>query len=94
VNTSSFKPSAELTFATVQAVRKRLLKYLHEDQSEIVRLDLSEVVHCDSAGLALLIEAKRLCLHYKKTFEIDGVPKAIYALAEFCGVDAMLMMRI
>lgn len=86
----SFKPSDELTFATVQSDRKRLLDYLQEHKRESLCLDLSDVKQCDSAGLALLIEAKRLCRKHNKIFTIEGMPKSIYALAEFCGVEAML----
>lgn len=86
----SFKPSHELTFDTVQRDNQRLLKLLEDSKTISMRLDLSDVVHCDSAGLALLIEAKRLCKHYKKKLTIDHMPKAITALAEFCGVEVML----
>jgi phospholipid transport system transporter-binding protein len=85
-----FKPSHELTFDTVQQDSKRLLTLLQDNKTTSMRLDLSEVVQCDSAGLALLIEAKRLCKQYKKTLTIDIMPKAISALAEFCGVEVML----
>lgn len=67
-----------------------MLKFFHDSQEQVLHFDLSEVHHCDSAGLALLIEAKRLSGEQNKTCEIDGMPKAIQALAEFCGVDAML----
>ncbi len=86
-----FKPSCELTFDTVQKDSQRLLKLFRDNNTTSLHLDLSEVVQCDSAGLALLIEAKRLCKHYNKPLTIEGLPKAISALAEFCGVDAMLM---
>jgi phospholipid transport system transporter-binding protein len=56
-----------------------------------VRLDLSNVVQCDSAGLALLIEAKRLCLKHHKILILEGMPKVISAWAKFCGVEAILM---
>ncbi len=85
-----FKPSNELTFHTVQADRERLLKYLQDETLTGLRFDLSQVTHCDSAGLALLIEAKRLCRYYKKPFAIDEMSKEIHALAEFCGVEPIL----
>ena len=85
-----FKPSAELTFDTVQKDSQRLIALLQDNQTTSLRLDLCEVVQCDSAGLALLIEAKRLCKRYGKTLIIEGLPKSIAALAEFCGVEAML----
>jgi len=86
-----FKPSKELTFQTVEPDRARLLAHIQDDSIEHLRFDLSQVKHCDSAGLALLIEAKRLCGHYKKSFSIAEMTQEIHALAEFCGVEAILM---
>ncbi len=85
-----FKPSHELTFDTVQLDSQRLVVLLRDTNTSSVRLDLGDVSLCDSAGLALLIEAKRLCGQFHKALVIEGVPKAILALAEFCGVEAML----
>lgn len=86
-----FRPSSELTFGTVQADSKRLRTLLRDEKATQVRLDLRDVIHCDSAGLALLIEAKRLSKQYHKALVIEGMPKVISALAEFCGVEAMLV---
>ena len=86
----AFEPASHLTFDTVERDRKRLLHYLQSPSVDELHLDLKQVVQCDSAGLALLIEACRLCRRYKKGFKIESMPKSIYALAEFCGVDAML----
>lgn len=86
-----FKPSHELTFDTVQRDRKQLLLYVQAANRDIISLDLSHVRLCDSAGLALLIEAKRMSRLYKKLFKIIGMPEAIGALAEFCGVKAILI---
>ena len=85
-----FKPSRELTFDTVPLDSEHLLKLFKDNKTTSICLDMSDVLHCDSAGLALLIEAKRLCKQYNKILTIEGMPKAISALAEFCGVEAML----
>ncbi|MDP3561868.1 MAG: STAS domain-containing protein [Legionellaceae bacterium] len=85
-----FKPSEELTFETVEKDRARLILSLKNSKISSLCFDLSQVKHCDSAGLALLIEAKRLCKEYKKIFSIDEMPKEVYALAEFCGVKTIL----
>lgn len=85
-----FKPSRELTFDTVQPDGKRLQKLLQDNKTTTIRMDLGEVVHCDSAGLALIIEAKRQCKQHNRALKIEGIPKAISALAEFCGVEMML----
>ena len=85
-----FNPSDQLTFDTVQKDSQRLIILLQDSQTTSLRLDLHDVVQCDSAGLALLIETKRLCNRYRKALIIEGLPKAIAGLAEFCGVETML----
>lgn len=89
-----FIPSSEMIFTSVEADRRRLIEYCRNLDKEDLRLDLSNVSSCDSAGLAFLIEAKRLAREYKKLCHIEGMTKAIHALAEFCGVDKMLMDSI
>ncbi len=79
-----------MTFETVQSDCERLLRYCSSTKDKILHLDLSEINHCDSAGLALLIEAKRLCRERKKICKIIGISKSIQALAEFCGVSEIL----
>lgn len=91
MNAHVFEPSSKLTFNTVELDRKRLLKHLQSPGINDLRLDLSGVLRCDSAGLALLIEAKRLCRRFNKSFEIVGMPSTIHDLAEFCGVDVILL---
>ena len=85
-----FKPGTRLTFSSVTGVRERLLKALKADKNAIFCLDLNEVTHCDSAGLALLIEAKRLCKKKNKVFKVIAVPPNTLSLAEFCGVGSLL----
>lgn len=86
-----FVPKEVLTFETVQADSLRFTLWLQKNKFKNVRLDLSNVVQCDSAGLAMLIEAKRLCLIHHKRLTIEGMPKVISAWAKFCGVEAMLL---
>lgn len=85
-----FKPSQDMTFKTVQADCQRLHKFCHDSKEPVLIVDLSDLKHCDSAGLALLIEARRLCNLQSKVCKIIGMPKVVQALAEFCGVDKIL----
>ncbi|WP_133130075.1 STAS domain-containing protein [Legionella yabuuchiae] len=80
----------ELTFNTVQTNLKRLSDLLVNQAVNRLKLDLTHIKKCDSAGLALLVEAKRLSKKHKKQVEILGASQAIYALAEFCGVEVVL----
>ncbi|KTD30823.1 putative anti-sigma-B factor antagonist (Anti-anti-sigma-B factor) [Legionella moravica] len=86
----NFKPGSELTFKSVVSVRAKLFKALMDDAATTFCLDLSDVRHCDSAGLALLIEARKLCMHRNKMFEVIGISPETQSLAEFCGVKSIL----
>lgn len=90
---STFKPGSELTFNSVTSVYTSLSNAVTKKKEINICLDLSEVTRCDSAGLALLIELRRLCQHHKKTLEINGVPSQLQSLAEFCGVSRMLVNK-
>lgn len=90
MNQQSFTPANELTFETVQLDIGRLGKLLNEGHLEVLYFNLHNVMYCDSAGLALLIEAKRLCKKQNTRLELQGISKSILALAEFCGVATML----
>lgn len=91
MTTCLFTPSSELTFETVQHNQERFIKVISEHpDTQCVRIDLSKVMHCDSTGLALLIEAKRLCLSQHKQFMLDNMSESISALATFCGVNEVL----
>lgn len=90
MSTVDFKPGTELTFKSVVDVRAKLYQALMSEGASQFNLDLSEVVCCDSAGMALLIEAKKLCKKNKKNFEIIGMSPETRSLAEFCGVKHLL----
>ena len=90
MNKVYFKPETELTFKTAVTMRAKLYKALMEDVSGCFGLDLSDVKHCDSAGLALLIEVRKLCKKNNKIFEIIGMLPETQSLAEFCGVKSIL----
>jgi len=90
VEINNFKPGGELTFKSVVSVRDKLYKALMEDTRERFCLDLSDVTHCDSAGLALIIEARKLCKQNNKVFDVIGISPETQSLAEFCGVKTIL----
>ena len=92
--TEQFKPGTELTFKTVVAVRAQLFKALAAQSSAKFCLDLSEVRHCDSAGLALLLEARKMCQQKNKLLEVTGISSQTLSLAEFCGVEKILGLAV
>ena len=88
---SVFIPEKEMSFKTVTRDRQRLLEYCKSLESSTMVLDLSKVTLCDSAGLAFLIEAKRLAREFKKSCKIAGMTREVSALVEFCGVQTVLV---
>lgn len=86
---SIFKPSSELTFNTASTDLSAFKAFLSQSDDESVCVDLAAVTHCDSAGLAVLIEAKRLCLSHGKQLVVHNMPNEVSALAKFCGVDLL-----
>ncbi|MDX1836711.1 anti-sigma factor antagonist [Legionella taurinensis] len=87
----TFKPDSLMTFDTAEACRRRLVDFLKQTRESDVIMDLSVVSHCDSAGLALLIEAQRLCRQLHKRCQITNIPPLVHALAEFCGLEKIVV---
>lgn len=85
-----FKPSVEMTFFTVESDFNRFINYLTQMKEQVVVIDLAEVTRCDSAGLALLIEAKRQSKLVNKTCHFKDVKKPIRLLVELCGVSELI----
>ena len=89
--TSRFLPSDVLTFDTVSSDLARLAEHLEQHPKTTLALNLEHVTHCDSAGLALLIQARRLCQEKQSALRIEGMSQAILGLAKFCDVDTLLI---
>lgn len=79
-----------LTFATIEHERARFLAYCSNNQGELV-VDLGKTTRCDSAGLAFLIEVKRLGTVQGRLSQIINMPQEIRALAEFYGINNLLL---
>lgn len=86
----TFKPSNHLIFETALDNKRRLHAFFNELQETTWCFDLSQVETCDSAGIALLIEAKRLSQHENRLCQFQGASAAINSLIEFCGVEQVL----
>jgi phospholipid transport system transporter-binding protein len=80
----------ELSFNTVQQNLKVFRTEFDKKETSDLVLDLKEVKQCDSAGLALLIEARRASKRLNKQLKITNASKELYALAEFCGVEDVI----
>ena len=65
----------------------------HFAQTGALELDLSGVERADSAGLALLLEWKRLTQGRGQPLRLRNIPRQLRNLALVSGVDAMLGME-
>lgn len=88
-----FVPATELTFATVSEDKLRLSAFLASLKKQVWVFDLERVTTCDSAGLALLIHAKRMSQHVKCPCVFTGISPAVRALIQFCGVDMFILEK-
>lgn len=77
-----------LTFDSVRKVFQTSLALLRSLDS--IRIDLANVTHSDSAGLALLIEWKRVAKQNNKTISFENLPKQLLSLARVSKVETIL----
>lgn len=89
-NQRYFKPSKFLTFATVTEQSEQFMELLEMTPIASIHCDLGGVQICDSAGLAFLIGAKRLCRKQNSQFHIENASIDILALAKLYGVEKFL----
>lgn len=86
-----FEPGEAMIFATVEKDRRRLINfYKSAPRHCALTIELRAVKYFDSAGLALLIEAKRMAKQFNSSCKIKGIPEQLKALARFCGVEEIL----
>ena len=85
-----FKPAQSLTFATVSEQNAQFICLLQSSANHDIHCDLGDVAHFDSAGLAFLIGAKRLCSKTKGRFVIENASRDILALAKLYGIEKIL----
>lgn len=88
-DSAEFKTASVITFDTVQQEHARLQQFINAMDKESIILDMSTVEQCDSAGLALMIEAKRLADSGHKTCQFRAIPESVWKLARFCGVESV-----
>lgn len=89
LTTSVFIPSTMMTYATVEIDRKLFLKHCHKIKHNIV-INLNDVIQFDSAGLALLIEVKRICKQNNIICAIKNHPQIVKDLAIFYSVNSII----
>lgn len=85
-----FKPVQHLTFTSVMADKLRFMTFFESHSDGVVYCDLSDVISCDSAGLAFLIGMRRVCQKHCMTLIMEHIPENIRALALLYGVEKVL----
>ncbi len=78
-----------LTFDTVAANARRFMQMMHHQTQTDVVVDASDVTACDSAGLALLLEVRRVCKAQLCSLTIEGLRQNMLDLATFYHVDEL-----
>jgi phospholipid transport system transporter-binding protein len=86
-----FSPAELLTFSTVSSELNRFSSILKAHPDASFEFDLSQVIQCDTAGLAFLIEVKRLCVLKENGFLVKKMPNMMVDLATFCGVNNLFL---
>lgn len=92
---NAFKPADSLTFATVEEERKRFISHCEakkraQEDSLLIEIALQQVTQCDSAGLAFLIETKKIAQQHGIALMMHQMPETACALAEFYGLRTFL----
>ena len=82
--------SGELGLDTVAALAERAPELFAGCTS--ARIDLAGVERADSAGLALLLAWQRAALRDGCSLTFHHVPASLLAIADTCGVDAVLAL--
>lgn len=83
-----FRVSGPMTLDTVtELLRQSAARFGH---SERIEIDLAQVGDSDSAGLALLIEWKRLARQKNSTITFANTPPQLTALARISEVDELI----
>lgn len=87
-NPTHIEIKGELNIYTVAALRLQLLEAL-EAASE-VEVDLSAVGEMDSAGMQLMVAAKREAAQREKTLRFSGHSPAVFDVLELCKLGGHL----
>lgn len=80
--------TSDLTFSTVPAVLKRIFSWISSQKNNNLVIDLSNITSIDSAGVAMLVELRRLTYtKYKKNlaFKVSSQMKQLIGFYELEG---------
>ena len=84
-----FLISGLLEFATATQLARQGNE-LFKIEGDALVLDLGGVTRSDSAGLALLIEWRRVAEQRKQTLSFSNIPQQLLDIAEVSGIDKLI----
>lgn len=76
----------EMTIYTAAALKEELMKFINQPCER--EIDLSDVSEMDSAGLQLLILAKREALRHNTPLRLTGHSRAVLEVMDICNMAA------
>jgi anti-sigma B factor antagonist len=71
------------------SLRDRLLRILQPEAPEVLTVDLSEVSHVDSSGIATLIEALKIARTRNTNLSLKGLRGRLLHVLEVTGIAAV-----
>ena len=85
---SDFRVTGDMTFETTRNLLMESKALFREIKD--MHLNLAEVEHVDSAGLALLLEWIAQARAKGGKISLKGMPESLHAMARLCQVDSAL----
>ncbi|MCU7872102.1 MAG: STAS domain-containing protein [Candidatus Thiodiazotropha sp. (ex Lucinoma borealis)] len=86
--TFRFHVQGDMTFSSVKELLQRSTTLFSSEQE--LEIDLTEVDHADSAGLALVLEWMAQAAERKAKVVFTGMPESIISIARLCQVESLL----
>ncbi|SJM91529.1 Anti-sigma-factor antagonist [Crenothrix polyspora] len=80
-----FSVAGQMTFAAISAQISTVCAFL--TSAKQITIDLAQVTAADSAGLALLIEWKKIARNHKCQLVLKNIPEQLRMLAGLSGFD-------
>lgn len=85
-----FFPAERLTFDSAMAELSRFRVFLEAASGDDIEVDLRDVMTCDAAGLAFLVEIKKASAVKNTLCRLQGGTSAVLAYMQFFGMDDVL----
>lgn len=85
--------NGSLVYSTISSILSKSCKLLEKHQADPVNINLTDVKRIDSAGIALLLEWKRLCDKNNKSYQVVGAQEQAISLITTNKMQDILSLR-